>query len=83
MRQPSRTLLRPTLYGLVTILITLATTFLQAQTFRGGINGTVTDKTGAAIANATDRRNSNRHGRQALNHKLQRRRVSLSGSSSR
>ncbi len=54
MRQSSRSLPQAALYGLAAILLTLiATTFLQAQTFRGGINGTVTDKTGAAIANAT------------------------------
>ena len=53
MRQPSRKLLRATLYSLVAILLTLGATFLQAQTFRGGINGTVTDRTGAVMANAT------------------------------
>jgi hypothetical protein len=52
MRQPSRKLLQTALYGLVATLITLSTTFVQAQTYRGGINGTVTDHTGAAIANA-------------------------------
>jgi Carboxypeptidase regulatory-like domain len=53
MRQPSRKLLQAALYGLAaTLLLTLGTTFLQAQTFRGGINGTVTDHTGAAIAKA-------------------------------
>ena len=53
MRQPSRKLLQAALYCLAaTLLLTLGTTFLQAQTFRGGINGTVTDHTGAAIAKA-------------------------------
>ncbi len=42
------------LYSLVAILLTIfGTPFSNAQTFRGGINGTVTDRTGAAIANAT------------------------------
>ena len=53
MRQPSRKLLQAALYGLAATLLTLGTTFLQAQTFRGGINGSVTDRTGAVIANAT------------------------------
>src|SRR5258705_3757372 len=51
MRQPSSKFLQAALYGLAAILLTLGTTFLPAQTFRGGINGTVTDHTGAAIAN--------------------------------
>ncbi len=37
--------------ALVVVLLTGASIF--GQTFRGGINGTVTDKTGAAIANAS------------------------------
>jgi hypothetical protein len=53
MRQPSSKFVQAALYGLAAILLTLGTTFLQAQTFRGGINGTVTDKTGAALSNAT------------------------------
>ena len=53
MRQPSSKVLRAALYGLAATLLTLGTTFLQAQTFRGGINGTVIDHTGALIANAT------------------------------
>ena len=35
-----------------TLLTLLATSVSHAQTFRGGINGTVNDKTGAAIPNA-------------------------------
>jgi len=54
MRHLSKHILRAALYRLaVTLLTLIGTTLLQAQTFRGGINGTVTDKTGAAIANAT------------------------------
>jgi len=53
MRQPSRKLVQAVFYSLAAILLTLGTTILQAQTFRGGINGTVTDHTGAVIANAT------------------------------
>ena len=54
MRQLSRKLLRAGLYGLAVILLTLSTaTFVHAQTFRGGINGTVIDKSGATVANAT------------------------------
>src|SRR5260370_1870602 len=53
MRQPSRKLVQAALYGLAAPLLILCTTFLQAQTFRGGINGTVTDHTGAVIANTT------------------------------
>src|SRR5258708_38950203 len=54
MRQPSRKFLQAALYSLAATLLTLTgTTFLQAQTFRGGINGTVTDHTGAVIAKAT------------------------------
>jgi outer membrane receptor protein involved in Fe transport len=53
MRQPLRKLLQAALCSLAAIILTLPTLSLQAQTFRGGINGTVTDKTGAAIANAT------------------------------
>src|ERR1700733_12239748 len=54
MRQPLRKLLQAALCSLAAIILTLPTLSLQAQTFRGGINGTVTDKTGAAIAIATD-----------------------------
>ncbi len=39
--------------ALVVIVLTMITLSGLAQTFRGGINGTVTDKTGAAIASAT------------------------------
>jgi outer membrane receptor protein involved in Fe transport len=54
MRHLSKHILQAALYSLAAILLALiGTTLLQAQTFRGGINGTVTDKTGAAIANAT------------------------------
>jgi outer membrane receptor protein involved in Fe transport len=54
MRQFSRKLLQPALYTLATIFLTLTSAaFVHAQTFRGGINGTVMDKTGAAIANTT------------------------------
>ncbi len=53
MRQPSCTLLQAPLYGLAAILLTFtSSTLLQAQTFRGGISGTVTDVTGATIAGA-------------------------------
>ena len=41
-------------HGLVVLVLAVVATFTSlAQTFRGGINGTVTDKTGAAIANAS------------------------------
>ena len=54
MRQLSRKFLEAVLYSLTAILLTLSTaTFVHAQTFRGGINGTVTDKTGATVSNAT------------------------------
>src|SRR5437762_2974002 len=49
MRQPSRKLVQAALYGLAATLLILRTTFLQAHTFRGGINGTVTDHTAAVI----------------------------------
>jgi hypothetical protein len=53
MRQPSRKLLQAVLYGLAAIVVTLiGTPILRAQTFRGGINGTVTDITGATITGA-------------------------------
>ncbi len=46
--------LKAVLYSLAAILLTiLGTSLANAQTFRGGINGTVTDRTGAAIATAT------------------------------
>ena len=54
MRRLSVTPLQAVLYSLAAILLTiLATPFAHAQTYRGGINGSVTDHTGAAIANAT------------------------------
>jgi len=54
MRHLSKHILQAALCSLASILLTLSTpTTLLAQTFRGGINGTVTDKTGAAISNAT------------------------------
>src|SRR3981189_969082 len=53
MRHLSKRILQAAVYSLAATLLILGTSFLQAQTFRGGINGTVTDKTGAAIANAT------------------------------
>jgi hypothetical protein len=40
------------LFNLIVLTIVFVS-HLSAQTFRGGINGTVTDKTGAAIANVT------------------------------
>ena len=53
MRQPSRKFVQAAVYGLAAILLTLvSTSFIRAQTFRGGINGTVEDHTGAAIAKA-------------------------------
>jgi hypothetical protein len=53
MRYLSKHILQAALYSLAATLLTLiGTTFLQAQTFRGGINGTVTDHTGGAIAKA-------------------------------
>jgi len=54
MRHLSKHILKAVLCSLASTLLTLSTpTILLAQTFRGGINGTVTDKTGAAISNAT------------------------------
>jgi len=51
-----RHLVRPlqaVLYSLAAILLTIVgTSFANGQTFRGGITGTVTDVTGAAIASA-------------------------------
>ena len=42
------------MYGIIAFTLTiLCALSSSAQTFRGGINGTVTDHTGAAIANAT------------------------------
>jgi len=53
MRQPSRRFVQAAFNGLAAILLTLiSTSFIRAQTFRGGINGTVEDHTGAAIAKA-------------------------------
>ncbi len=50
----SRRLVQAVFCSLASILLTLSPpTTLLAQTFRGGINGAVTDKTGAAITNAT------------------------------
>ncbi|WP_353069604.1 TonB-dependent receptor [Tunturibacter empetritectus] len=54
MRRQSVRPVQAVLYSLAAILLTiLGTSLANAQTFRGGINGTVTDRTGAAIANAT------------------------------
>jgi outer membrane receptor protein involved in Fe transport len=54
MHQLLRTSSRAARYSFAAFLLTLfALSTGNAQTFRGGINGTVTDKTGAAIANAT------------------------------
>jgi Carboxypeptidase regulatory-like domain/TonB dependent receptor len=54
MRRLSVTPLQAVLYSLAAILLTIfGTPFANAQTYRGGINGTVTDHTSAAIANAT------------------------------
>jgi Carboxypeptidase regulatory-like domain/TonB dependent receptor len=53
MRHLSSKFLRTLLYSLAVLLLPLASaTFAPAQTFRGGINGTVTDKTGATIPGA-------------------------------
>src|ERR1700676_1122186 len=52
MKQPPFATWRIAFYIFVIALIAFATN-AQAQTFRGGINGTVTDHTGAAIAGAT------------------------------
>ena len=42
------------LYSIIAFTLTILCALSgNAQTFRGGINGTVTDRTGAAIANAT------------------------------
>jgi hypothetical protein len=54
MHRLSVRLLQVVLTSLAAILLTtLGLSSALAQTFRGGINGTVTDRTGAAIANAT------------------------------
>ncbi len=53
MRHPSQKFLKALSYSLAALLLTLVTTTVLAQTFRGGINGTVTDKTGASIAGAS------------------------------
>jgi hypothetical protein len=54
MKRLSARLVQVVLYSLAAILLTLiGTPSLLAQTFRGGINGTVTDPTGAAIASAS------------------------------
>src|ERR1700730_3024361 len=52
MKQPLFATWRITFYIFVIALIAFATN-AHAQTFRGGINGTVTDVTRAAIAGAT------------------------------
>jgi Carboxypeptidase regulatory-like domain/TonB dependent receptor len=53
MRQPSSTFVRAALSSLAaTLLILISAPFLQAQTFRGGITGSVTDTTGATISGA-------------------------------
>jgi outer membrane receptor protein involved in Fe transport len=52
-RSPAR-FIQAALYSLAVIILTLTSLpHLSAQTFRGGINGTVTDPTGAAIASAS------------------------------
>ena len=54
MHSRSRRLLQALTISLASMLLTIAPLAnLHAQTFRGAINGTVTDKTGAAISNAT------------------------------
>jgi hypothetical protein len=54
MQRSSARLVQVVLYSLAAILLALVgTPSLLAQTFRGGINGTVTDPTGAAIAGAS------------------------------
>jgi hypothetical protein len=54
--QPSVRPLKAILYSLAaTLLILLATSFAHTQTFRGGINGSVVDNTGAAIMVACTR----------------------------
>ena len=51
---PHRSSVKLALAGLVAVVVVLLAAVPGfTQTFRGGINGTVTDKTGAAIANAT------------------------------
>jgi hypothetical protein len=53
MHQPSSKLLRGALCSLAaTLLMLISAPFLQAQTFRGGITGSVTDVTGATVAGA-------------------------------
>jgi Carboxypeptidase regulatory-like domain len=52
MHPPFSKALRAALCSIAAILLTLiSAAFVQAQTFRGGINGIVTDKTGATVAN--------------------------------
>src|ERR1700685_316336 len=54
MQQAKRKFIPAALYGLIAFTLTILCALSgSAQTFRGGINGTVTDRTGAAIANAT------------------------------
>ncbi|WP_158790547.1 TonB-dependent receptor [Granulicella sp. L60] len=52
MQRRFRKSLMAVLYSLAVILLTVFSVTSNAQTYRGGINGTVTDVTGAAIANA-------------------------------
>jgi outer membrane receptor protein involved in Fe transport len=54
MQQATRKPLPAVLYSIIAFTLTILCAFSgSAQTFRGGINGTVTDRTGAAIANAS------------------------------
>ena len=54
MQQTTRKSIPAALYGIIAFTLTILCALSgSAQTFRGGINGTVTDRTGAAIANAT------------------------------
>jgi outer membrane receptor protein involved in Fe transport len=54
MQQATRKSIPAALYGIIAFTLTiLCALSASAQTFRGGINGTVTDRTGAAIANVT------------------------------
>jgi hypothetical protein len=53
-QSPRKSFKRLSLLSLIAFTLTLICSLPgRAQTFRGGINGTVTDKTGAAIANVT------------------------------
>ena len=54
MHRTTRKPIPAALYSIIAFTLTiLCTLSASAQTFRGGINGTVTDRTGATIANAT------------------------------